>query len=286
MTEHRKFLGALTALLFAAAAQALVLNVGYEQSPLNKFSKKEMKIATDVLLQEILKDIPVELSLKLYETPEAIAEAVERGNLDLVYAYGLEFVEHFDLAKLEDGFTNSIDESKKMDLVVVVSADREIADWKALEGGGIVYQQDDHIAEIYARTAIARAGGKAVRLLSESSRQRCLLQLFFGKADAAIVPYRSFELAVELNPQMGKRLKVLERTDLSMNTFGFFRRGFDPESRDTILKIGLALHEMPRGKQLLTVYRTDRLIRCSLEDLEPIRKLLEAYRKLYKKEQP
>jgi ABC-type phosphate/phosphonate transport system substrate-binding protein len=106
----------------------------------------------------------------------------------------------------------------------------------------------------------------------------CILPLFFGSVDACVVDEISLSQARELNPQLGK-LKILARSRPLIESLIAMPVAPFPLQKELIDAM-LGLHTEPRGRQLLTVFRTDRLVRLQPGDLDSARELWRDYNRL------
>jgi ABC-type phosphate/phosphonate transport system substrate-binding protein len=86
-----------------------------------------------------------------------------------------------------------------------------------------------------------------------------VLPVFFGKADAAVVDETSYELSREMNPQLGKKLRVL-RTSPPMPEAIVCVASKQIEFRKEMLESMADLHHDIQGKQILTVFRFGRML--------------------------
>ena len=94
---------------------------------------------------------------------------------------------------------------------------------------------------------------------------------------------KTFEFAKELNPQIGKKLKVLHKTDLQATVFGFLRKSLKEETKEKMLQIAKDVHKSTKGKQLLTIYKAERIVDSKLEGLKPFDMLYKQTLKLNNK---
>jgi len=108
--------------------------------------------------------------------------------------------------------------------------------------------------------------------------QACILPLFFGAADACVVDEVSLNLAKEMNPQLGQ-LRVLSRSRPLLDALFAVPSTPHPHQKDLIDGL-LALGDNPRGRQLLMVFKTDRIVRITTGDLESSRELWKDYYRL------
>lgn len=115
--------------------------------------------------------------------------------------------------------------------------------------------------------------------MKESDRaQSCILPVFFGKVDACVVDATSFHLARELNPQLGSLRVLAQSPPLVENVIAtpLQPHRYQQELIDAIL----SLHEDAAHRQLLMVFRTERVVRPRDGDLAPVRTLWHDYRRL------
>jgi ABC-type phosphate/phosphonate transport system substrate-binding protein len=108
--------------------------------------------------------------------------------------------------------------------------------------------------------------------------QECILSLFFGKVDACAVDEVTLNLAKELNPQLGQ-LKVLARSRPMVGSV--IATPVEPTPhKDELIGAALALHNDPNGRQLLQLFKTERVVRLQPGDLDSARELFAEYHRL------
>lgn len=108
--------------------------------------------------------------------------------------------------------------------------------------------------------------------------QACILPLFFGAVDACVVDEINLNLAREMNPQLGK-LRVLARSRPMIENVTGVPTEPNPLQKDAIDTL-LSLHQDLRGRQLLMVFKTDRLVPIQPGDLDSARELWRDYYRL------
>ncbi len=125
---------------------------------------------------------------------------------------------------------------------------------------------------------LGRAAPFFASIKDPDKAQACILPLFFGAVDACVVDEVSLNLAKEMNPQLGQ-LRVLARSRPMIESVVATPVESRPYQKELIDAM-LALHEEPRGRQLLMVFRTDRLVRVQPGDLDSARDLWREYHRL------
>ncbi len=103
---------------------------------------------------------------------------------------------------------------------------------------------------------------------------QALLPVFFGKADVALVGRNHFEISVELNPQIGHRLRILKRSPGFITGVLALNNNIRKKDHDKIISILKEMHTEPRGKQIMTLFRINRLIPFVPEHMASIEELI------------
>lgn len=260
------------------------IKVAYYGGTMSEISKKDLLIATNIWIEEMAKDVGYGAKSTVYDTPEELMKAFEENKVDYVASSGLDFVEHFDLSKLSDGFMKGHEDGSTETFVIVVKKDSNIKNVVDLQSKRVAMQKNDKIMNLYIENNILDNNLEYdVVYEVHSTRQRAILQLFFDKVDAAIVTNKSFKLFSEMNPQIKKTIKILKATSLQATNFGFIRKSLDEKTRNIMNIRAVSLDKDDRGKQLLSLYKVEIVVESKLEDLGPTRNVYEKNMKLKKR---
>ncbi len=111
-----------------------------------------------------------------------------------------------------------------------------------------------------------------------------VLPVFFGKKQACVVDRAAFELMKELNPQVGKAVQVLAESEPVVDSLVCLRNsGWGSGTfREDLIETLRDFHLEPAGAQILTLFKTDRLIPFEEKHLTTMRTLRAAYDRLGK----
>jgi ABC-type phosphate/phosphonate transport system substrate-binding protein len=247
------------------------LNIGYYKNSFHGMSKEGVMIANNVYMNELVNDINHTSKSKIYDDINEVVNDINTNELDYIVTSGLDFVMYFDLNKLIDGFMQGYEDGSKEVFIIIVLENSTMKNVSDLYKKKISVQKNDLITKLYVENKILEKYKKLdVNFELYPTKQRALLKLFFGKVDAAIITNKSFELISELNPQIGKKVRVLEVTNIEAKNFGFFNKSLNEESRTLINKQVKSLHETTRGKQILNIFKTDSIVESKLVDLKII----------------
>jgi ABC-type phosphate/phosphonate transport system substrate-binding protein len=109
------------------------------------------------------------------------------------------------------------------------------------------------------------------------------MTLFFGQVDAAVETRAAFETAVELNPQIGRGVKVLARSPGLLQGLVCVRRSLDPSLRRRYLDKALTMHLAADSRQNFMVLRVQRLVPFEPRFLADTRALADRFEALRRK---
>jgi ABC-type phosphate/phosphonate transport system substrate-binding protein len=83
-----------------------------------------------------------------------------------------------------------------------------------------------------------------------------ILPLFFRRVPAIAITRRAYETATELNPQLGRDLRVLAASPPVVSDGFFFRTGCDPLGKTEFQNALLRFTTLPAGRQCLALYQS------------------------------
>ena len=89
---------------------------------------------------------------------------------------------------------------------------------------------------ILAREGLGSASGFYGQITTASKISQAVLPVFFRQLDACVVTRSGFETMVELNPQVGRQLKVLASSPPVVPVVFCFRASYDSPIRAKVLE--------------------------------------------------
>ena len=171
--------------------------------------------------------------------------------------------------------------------VVLVHRASGIGDLGGLKGRSLdlLNSARASLAAPWLDTCLAAQGlGLAETVLGKVERSekasRVVLRVFFRQADACVVTRDAFETMGELNPQLGKELRVLATSPEVVPNLFFLRPEFTGTLRREIESALVTLHESLAGRQALTVFQGEAMGRYPVSVLQGSSDLLAAAARL------
>ncbi len=216
----------------------------------------------------------------LFDRIEDLKAAFDQGELDLIIAPPLLISRYFKREDLGDGFV-AVGEGKKPDrLLLIARTDKNINRIKDLRGKRLVIQENDELAEVFIDTLVLtelklsyKNIGLSIQYQNKSNRS--VLDVFFDKADAAVVYGSSYEIMAELNPSIKNTLRVLAEYPMKGKNFSYFRHDY-PLIKE-LNAVAMMFNKTPRGNQILNVFRASEIDYCKVNELDIFDKYYKDY---------
>jgi ABC-type phosphate/phosphonate transport system substrate-binding protein len=283
----KKVLIVLTAIIFSlstlhASEKKDVLNIAYYLPSMKNNDAKDIKISLEFWAKELSLQTDIKMNSFFYKNINNLKEDFDAGNIDVVAASSLVFIQYFDPSTLTDGFKSiGKDNEGQNRLLLIVQKNAKIKNLKDLKYKKIVRLNSD-LEELYLNSQLQKDFKKDTdqffkKNIIVKKYSKAILKLFFKKADVALVTEAAFNLASEMNPQIKKRLKIIKKADLQLISSSYFRKGVDKKKIQTFKEQAFKIHKTKRGAQILTVFKSDRVVESKLEELDSVKKIYEEY---------
>ena len=143
-------------------------------------------------------------------------EHILNGMLDMANTTALEFLQLREGLNVELMYGTQRGGKKTHRFLLLVRSNADIKGIPDLKGKKLTFKFNEETGSLFLDTLLLRnrlpASGQFFAVLEpKRSFSQCVLSVFFGKADACIVEDLVYATMVELNPQLGKQLTILER---------------------------------------------------------------------------
>jgi phosphonate transport system substrate-binding protein len=246
----------------------------------------DIRVAMDYWMQQISHEMNViDGHTEFFVDMSEMRESFNKKQVDMIVAPPFSIVKHFNLSDLADGFMSVRAHGQFNSLLLLVKNDTTAASLSDLRGKRLIMPDNDEMSEVFIDTKTRKQFHLGYQHFFgsvgfENKQSRLILDLFFGKADAALVYLHAYDLMMELNPQIKDKTKILLTYPLRSKSYSFFRR--DYADTQNILKHINTLFENPRGREILELFKTDEISISRVKDLIPIKALYEEYAEVTK----
>lgn len=266
----------------SGADQQLMLKAGISASSFPDVSAADIEVTIKLLVEEIGKNAGFEAHLAAYTDEREMQQDFESGKINFVATSSLIMARDYDNNLFGSGirFLREAQSPEQM-LIIGNSNYKELSE---LRGKRLVLAQNDPLTELYmdyiALQNFKKSYQNSFKILSPSKVNQLLLKVFFGEADVTVVYFHFYKIALEMNPQLEEKLRIFAKLDNIPPAGAFFHKDTPVEFQEKIIQSAMRMGEEPRGKQLMDIFRTDRIYRADVRDLIPAKQLFEARQQL------
>lgn len=260
-----------------------VARMGFNVKIARDLNRSDVQAAMSLWADELSKKFGVPAQIEFYEDMDSLRRDFDQGKVNFVIAASMDFARHFKLAELAEGFRGEL--LNDHTLLLLAHKEARVGDVRALAGKRITILSGDDLSEVYLETLCLRHYQRPCKQVfssieSVTNSNQLMMKLFFRKTDLVLSKLNGYETARELNPQIGLTTQEVTRFPLKSSYYGLYNRNISPDFRQRSLKQVPGMHKEARGLQVLEVFKLDRLVIASEQELQPVYALLADYEAL------
>jgi len=246
---------------------------------------QDIQAAWEVLYEKIGKESGILAHSRLYHDISILVKDFNAQELDLVMTTALNYLRMIpEVAsnRYPDIYGPVAGGQKTHRYLLLVRADSGVSGVAELQGKVLIMKNSDKTGTFYLNTLLLRHGQTESERFFRSIQEvdtfsQAVLAVFFKKGGACLTTQSAFEVMVELNPQVGKQLSILDSSPLFANPVLFFHKRLAQDTKDLIIETLLNFETSVLGQQFLMLHRIDSLIPFEPSDLDSLRALLQEY---------
>jgi ABC-type phosphate/phosphonate transport system substrate-binding protein len=268
------------------------ISIGFSSSFFHEVSRNDAIAAIRAWTQALLnkQDISAIPKPILFENIDEIREGLSNNKLDYVAITTQEYAEVRDLLTCDIVTVSMNLNSIKEEYLLIVPQSAGINKINDLKGKKLLMVKSARLslAVIWLDTILLNKGLEPAEAFfgvieSEKNAGKVILPVFFNQADACVVTRTMYNTMVELNPQIGQKLKTIEVSPALVPSFFCFTRNSDIKIREKVLKEISRWHLSTFGKQSLTMFQCDGLETHPISCLDSALNLIDGHKQLLTK---
>ena len=266
-----------------------VLNVGYSRSAFYDVNINDARAATRASANALMEEASVEGDAEVYiaEESSSLGEMVRHDDIHILSVLCSEYLIELQDSPVTPVFTAVRGEAFAEQYVLLTHREagrRSVADLRnTVLLTAVDWEASVPMMWLNVLLDDSQLPGTATffeRVTTVKKTIQAVLPVFFGQADACLVPQSVYKTVSELNPQIGADLEVLAASPGYCYGLVCFSDSLGGTLRDQLERSLLSLHETPQGQQLLTVFYVDRLIPFDPTHIESTVDLIRKYERL------
>jgi phosphonate transport system substrate-binding protein len=262
------------------------LRIGFSSHTFVNTPSEDIRVAIMMLSQKVARKTLGSAESRIYDSTQEIERDLKARQVDVIALMPEEFIFLRNRVPLEPMVVTSTDSGNTFEILLLVRKENQITGIWGLRDRAIVMPpkitQYGNMYNIWVETLLLREGIPDMARFFSSVREartssQGLLPVFFRNADACVVTSNSYDLACELNPQIGRELKVIARIKGLAGGVIVIRRDLPEQRKLQVRQALLTLHEDQEGKQMLVLFQLSRLVPFPPEYLKTTEALLEEH---------
>jgi ABC-type phosphate/phosphonate transport system substrate-binding protein len=270
------------------AAENFHLSIGYTGAAYQDISNTDMKASVNVLMNKVAWKHFGRGDTRFYDSLTDMAADLKTGKIQVLAMPIEEFMAVRNRIPIDPILVTISENGHENELVLLVRKDSGIRSISGLRGRSLIMPMKNprcvniYIAwlEILLKREKSRMGSFFSTVKETRTVSKAVMPVFFRQADACVVTRQVLELTSELNPQISRELTVIASVDkLSQGIIAVDRR-LSEEKREKIRESFLSLHQTPEGRQLLMLFKVNRLVPFAPGNLKATEALYAEYRAL------
>jgi ABC-type phosphate/phosphonate transport system substrate-binding protein len=226
-----------------------------------------------------------ETTVMYLTTQSEVERALDRNEVDILVSIADEFINLRDKFGLLPVLATDYGKNFYDELLLLVRADSGISRTDQLRGKSLRIEggQKGTIPMRWLKSLLEERTSSSPREffgnISEFPKaSQIITPVFFGQADSCIASLTSFEIMSELNPQLAKKLKTLEKSPGFATGIISIRKGIQNRRRDALVEALRNMDDDTKGRQVLTIFRINRLVPFRAEHMSSVEKLFKGQR--------
>lgn len=262
------------------AAQPQTLSVVCSRSLLHAINDSDAIAAAKswIDLMARRRNLNVVTAVALAETPAQLRQMVQDGGAHLLVLGGLEYLALESLNLVEPiGTFESARGGGSVRYILLSPPGSGLSRLEDLAGQRVHFgsRAASNLGRLWVESHLreARPGG-AGQLFAEAKNfpkaSAACLPVFFGSVPACVVEWGEWDLLTEMNPQLKTRLRQVALSPPVLDTVICVRIGPVPH-RAELIETLLTMDRDPQGKQILMLFKTQRIAPFEPKGLEALR---------------
>jgi phosphonate transport system substrate-binding protein len=265
------------------------LNMAYLNFSLGEVDIKDARVAVNLWSSEISKGFKWNLQINSFflEDSAVLFSGLKEKKYDVMSLTILDYLKIKQLVDIEPAVGTIIGGKPGEEYALVTRQDKGGKNLEDLRNKKLIIQKDQwnsNIAPIWLDSLLLKQGLSSAKNFFSSIKivdkpSQAVLPVFFRQTDVALVTKRGFTTMVELNPQLGAELQIVAFSPCFVTGVISFRRDISPEIKTQLVDSILKLTTLPRGKQILTLYKVDGFFPCKPTHFDSVNELIQEHKK-------
>lgn len=261
--------------------------IGYSSSIFTHLVKENAQAAAKLWSNFVIRKKNGTAETRIFKNFSEMEKELKAGKIDLIILLSNEYLGLKSRGLLEPLFISARGEELYDTFILVTRKDSGIHSLRELKGKSFLQLSGSacEIHRLWFDMLMMKLGVREPEQFFSSLKEvigpsQAIMPVFFKRADACILSRRSFEVIAELNPQLRNELQIIDGSTPVATGVICIRKSCNGRQREGLIEVLETLNRDVEGRQLLTLFRMNRLITFRPEYLASMEDFLREYREL------
>ncbi len=261
------------------------IKVGGSLESIHDSSVTDAEIGFRLIFNALLEDIHESFTIKIYDSNKILVEKFKSGEIDGILVSSPQFLKLDQYLHPTGRYAVQYGPDLKQPYLVLVRISGKPIKLSDFRGGRLSYGTGHLVGRRFLDVTLMQQGyPTSERFFSEIETvkevNKSIVNLYFGNVDVALVPKHNYDLALELNPQLGEKLQILTQSQpMIYQAFGM-RYNFPQDRLERIDSRVLKPSPAQRMEKLFKTFRIKSIDKITNESLKEVIELDATYNAL------
>ncbi|MCB0751696.1 MAG: PhnD/SsuA/transferrin family substrate-binding protein, partial [Ignavibacteriae bacterium] len=266
-------------------------NFGITQEMYSGLNNRDAKAGIEIWAKMIYENYTniKKSNVIIYENMESLIKSINNNELDIVFLNSLQFIQNKDELKIQPYFGTTVNKEKKYSIYLISKNKQPIKKFDELKNTIITIQAGRYkmLNELWLDLLCLenRINDKTKffkKIVFEENPSKTIFSVFFDKSDFCIATNFSYDLMMEMNPQISKKISVFKKRENLINDLFCFVNSMNPNLKSNLLDFGQTLDKQPKMEQVYKMFKIDGSYLLEEHYLDSTLMLWQEYNKIKK----
>ena len=267
-------------------------NIGVLRDGIADTKTKDYAIAFELLIQKIGFKRNIIMNLTNYDDVNKITNDFTKHKLDYIMINPYYFLGNQEKLAEHAALSWAIrkGENKFYKMVILARKDFNIKNVTDLKNKKVILKNDNYLGKMVLNKTLLESKehhiykGYIDSLMPVKTNSRAILQLYFKKADVAVVPKFIYDFMSEMNPDIKMKIKIIHETEpVFISLINMLHIDTPKDTIKKMMETTYDLHTTVDGKNVFNLFKMKRMDAVSNKELQKLKNYYNEYMKLKKK---
>lgn len=268
--------------------EMIPITVGFSNYLISQVDAKDATVAIQMWGDELFGNLGLNYfpEIKIYNDNEEFFTAIDNDKIDLVSFLTTEYFEIANKEKIEPYLVPVVNGNTGYEFILVVKKDKGIKSLTDLKNKKLNIQLEAYttLIKMWIETSLNENGYSSDDYFSGIKEvvkpSQALFPVFFNQADACIITAKSYELMIELNPQLKNDLIIIQKSPMLVSGIMFIKKNLGDDLKNIIANAAHRLSNSTSGKQILSLFGSEALVKFKPEYLISTKELIDKFEEI------